>query len=137
MVDKKHQKKEAPLLSKRRYHRLLAIAGISISLVSIIPLLIMTLVSYLQYQRAFHRQLIRPISRLTSKVKRSLEFFLDERRAALSFVIREMPLEALQDQARLARILKNMKKAFGGADGKPGIARGNRHRRGKGLGEGP
>jgi signal transduction histidine kinase len=103
-----------PLLHKRRYRRLLISAGFSIALVAVVPLVIMSLVNYYQYQDAFHTEQIRPIARLASNAKRSLEFFLAERLSALSLVIREKKVDDLLDQASLNQLLANMKNSFGG-----------------------
>jgi signal transduction histidine kinase len=104
----------SPLLHKKRYRRLLVRSGLSITAVSVFPLVIMTLINYHQYQEAFHQEMIRPISRLTSNAKRSLEFFLSERSSALIMVMREKSIGELRDRKNLNRLLENMKKSFGG-----------------------
>jgi two-component system NtrC family sensor kinase len=103
-----------PLLHKKRYRRLLVRSGFSIAAVSVFPLVIMTLINYHQYQEAFHKEMIRPITRLTSNAQRSLEFFLSERSSALTMVIREKSIDELRDQKSLNRLLDNMKRSFGG-----------------------
>ena len=104
----------SPLLHKKRYRRLLIRSGLSIAAVSVFPLVIMTLINYHQYQEAFHKEMIRPISRLTSNAKRSLEFFLSERSSALVMVMREKSVDELRDRKSLNRLLENMKESFGG-----------------------
>ncbi len=103
-----------PLLHKRRYRRLLVGAGFSIALVSVIPLVIMTLINYHQYKEAFHTEMIRPIARYTSNAKQALESALSERLSALSLMVREKSVEDLTRQQKLKRLLINMKQAFGG-----------------------
>jgi len=103
-----------PLLHKRRYRRLLVVAGFSIALVSVIPLVIMTLINYHQYKEAFHTEMIRPIARYTSNAKQALESALSERLSAMSLVVREKSLEDLTNQQKLKRLFINMKQAFGG-----------------------
>jgi signal transduction histidine kinase len=104
----------SPLLHKKRYRRLLVSVGLSVAAVSVFPLVIMTWVNYHQYQQAFHSEMIRPITRLTSNAQRSLEFFLSERTSALTMVIREKSADELRDQKSLDRLLENMKASFGG-----------------------
>jgi len=104
----------SPLLHKKRYRRLLVRSGFSIAAVSVFPLVIMTVINYHQYQEAFHKEMIRPISRLTSNAKRSLEFFLSERSSALTMVMREKSIDELRDRKKLSRLLENMKESFGG-----------------------
>ncbi|MCP4604186.1 MAG: two-component sensor histidine kinase [Proteobacteria bacterium] len=102
------------LMTRRRYRRLLLYLFLSISIVSVAPLVIMTWANYHQYEEAFHTEQLRPIVRFTSNAKHSLEFFLKERLSALSLVVNETSLKDLSDQKRLNRLLRHMKNAFGG-----------------------
>jgi signal transduction histidine kinase len=104
----------SPLLHKKRYRRLLVRSGLSIAAVSVFPLVIMTLINYYQYEEAFHKEMIRPISRLTSNAKHSLEFFLSERSSALVMVMREKSIDEFRDRKSLNKLLENMKESFGG-----------------------
>jgi len=99
---------------KSRYGRLWRYSILLTALVSIAPLVTMTAVSYYQYRRAFQEELNRPLLRLTSSVKRSIEFFLEERRAAMQFINSDKSFEELSDQEQLARVFRNMREAFGG-----------------------
>jgi len=99
---------------KSHYFRLWLYTCSLTALVSIAPLVIMSAISYYQYKKAFREELVRPIHRLTSSVKRSTEFFLEERRAAMEFINRDKSFAELADQEQLARIFRNMKEAFGG-----------------------
>ncbi|MBI5489392.1 MAG: two-component sensor histidine kinase [Deltaproteobacteria bacterium] len=103
-----------PLLHERRYRRLFVSATIAIALTAILPLIVMTVVNYLQYEEAFHTEMTRPIARLVGNAKKSLEFILAERLSALGMVIRERPLDDLRDPAKLGVVLANMKHSFGG-----------------------
>ena len=104
----------APLMPEGHYRRLLANSVLSVSLVAILPLVIMTLVNYYQYREAFRAEAIRPISRLTTNAKLSLESFLSERLSALTYVSTSSPPEELQDPKELRRLLGHMRTAFGG-----------------------
>jgi two-component system NtrC family sensor kinase len=99
---------------KSRYGRLWRYAILLTAFVSIAPLVTMTAVSYYQYRRAFQDELNRPLLRLTSSVKRSIEFFLEERRAAMQFINNDKSFEELSDRERLGQVFRNMREAFGG-----------------------
>jgi len=99
---------------KSRYGRLWRYSILLTALVSIAPLVTMTAVNYYQYRRAFQEELNRPLLRLTSSVKRSIEFFLEERRSAMQFINSDKSFEELSDQKRLARAFRNMRESFGG-----------------------
>jgi len=105
---------EEPLLSAARYRKILLAAVISVSVVAIAPLLIMTGVNYYQYEQAFQEEQTRPMVRFVTNGKQSIEAFLSERTAALQYVLREETHDGLQDPELLARVLANMKAAFGG-----------------------
>jgi signal transduction histidine kinase len=82
--------------------------------ICILPLIIMTVVNYTQYKRTLQQEMVQPISHLTSNMKRVLAFFLEERRAALNFIVQERSLEELIDQDTLENIFNTLKRAFGG-----------------------
>jgi two-component system NtrC family sensor kinase len=102
------------LVSERHYRRMLWMSVLSVSLVAVIPLVIMTVINYYQYQEALHVESIRPIARLTANVKLTLESYLSERLSALSFVSRSEPNNGLRTQIRLNQLLTHLKRAFGG-----------------------
>lgn len=103
-----------PPLHRRRYRALMWQAGLSISLIAVLPLLVMTWINYSQFEETFHQELIRPVARFTANAKRSLEAFLRERISALDLIIREKSITELSDKKALSRLLSNMKEAFGG-----------------------
>jgi signal transduction histidine kinase len=102
------------LTSARQYRQLKLFSAVSIALVAVIPLIIMTGINYHQYQQAFHEELVRPISQITTNAERSMEFFISERLSALSLVVHEESFDELQDARRLQRLLSSMKRSFGG-----------------------
>jgi two-component system NtrC family sensor kinase len=97
-----------------RYARLWRFTVLITAGVSLTPLIIITVYDYYQYQKAFRQEMIYPILRLTSSTKNSMEFFLEERRSALSYIIQDKSLEDLANQESLGKILRNMKSTFGG-----------------------
>jgi len=97
-----------------RYRRLWWFSVVFTALVSLTPLVIMTLVNFHQYERTFTAEMIQPIAGLTSTSGRFITDFLMERRAALSYVVRREPYEDLCDPAKLGRVFLDMKESFGG-----------------------
>jgi len=69
--------------SPRTYRGLLRRVVISTAAVAFVPLLIMTVINTLGYRQAIKDEHRKPISRLTSNSKRTVEFFLQERESAL------------------------------------------------------
>ncbi|MFA6811090.1 MAG: ATP-binding protein [Desulfoplanes sp.] len=84
------------------------------STVSILPLLMLTGMNLNQYQEAMHTEMAYPAYRLVSNVKRSISFFLEERRSALTFLVEDNSFEQLTDQRHLAQLFMHLRKSFGG-----------------------
>jgi two-component system NtrC family sensor kinase len=80
--------------------------------VSLTPLIIVTAVTLYQHRRLFRNEATQPISDLTSNAKRSLEFFLAERRSALTFIINDNTFDELCDPDELARIAANLNRSM-------------------------
>jgi len=97
-----------------RYRRLFKAVALSACIVSLAPLIILSVLNYHQYKRAYRADLIHPISLLTSNTKRSLEFFLSQRRSALKMIINDKSFDELCDQRLLEEIFGNLKTSFGG-----------------------
>ncbi len=97
-----------------RYHRLWRRSVLMLSTFCLLPLFIMTAANYYQYRQAMHQQMIQPIYRQTSNMKRSLAFLLEERRFALNFLVRERSFQELTDQKKLGETLKHLTQTFGG-----------------------
>lgn len=102
------------LISRRRYGRIAVMAVLAVSAVALLPLLIMSGITYHQYQEAFYSDLTRPMLRFAAAGKQSLESFLSERRSALAMTSAEASFAALQDPRRLDSLLTNMNQSFGG-----------------------
>ncbi len=84
------------------------------SAVTLLPLIIITLVDYNFTQRAIESDILMRTSRITSNAKRSLSFFLTERKYALDFLVHDNSFDSLNDEEHLADILENLQKGFGG-----------------------
>jgi two-component system NtrC family sensor kinase len=97
-----------------RYRRLWKYTVSLTAIVSLAPLVIMTVVNYYLDQKVHKAEMIHPISQHTSNTQRSLEFFIEERLSALNYIIHDKSFEDLVDQKRLNTIFGNMKNSFGG-----------------------
>src|SRR4030065_2865344 len=97
-----------------RYRRLWKYSGSLTSLVSLAPLVIMTVVNYYLDQKMHRVEMTHPISQHTSNTKRSLEFFIEGRLSALNLIINDKSFADLVDQKRLNTVLRNMRNSFGG-----------------------
>ena len=90
---------------------------VSVSLtagVTLLPLIAITLIDYNVTQNAIESEILLRTARIASNAKRSISFFLDERKSALDFLIHDNSFESLMDEQNLARILGNLRKGFGG-----------------------
>ena len=81
--------------------------------VSLIPLIFITIVDYKVTQRSIESEFLLRTARTVSNLRRTVYFFLEERRYSLDFIIHENKFEELKDPARLAKILENLRKSFG------------------------
>jgi two-component system NtrC family sensor kinase len=102
------------LISRRRYRKMILVAVLSVSAVAVAPLLIMSSITYHQYQEAFRAELTRPMLRFAVAGKQAIESYLSEQVAALAMVARETSLKELRDPGRLSSLLTNMNQTFGG-----------------------
>ncbi len=112
-ADKKTKRAQAILHEPEgAYRRTLFIVVGCAAAVSLIPLFLMTVVNYHQYDRAVREDAKQIVRRFTSNNRRALEYFLEERLAALTYIVHDTPPERLRDDAELARILKNMNRSL-------------------------
>ncbi len=80
--------------------------------VALIPLVVMAAINYYQYQSALKEEIVRPVRRLITSTKHTLELFLTERESTLRLLIRERTFEELSDQARLNHISQSLRHEF-------------------------
>ncbi len=97
-----------------RYRRLRRNSVIITSLVALIPLFILTFFNYLQDKEAFKGESRFTVLRILSNTKRTLEFVLEERGAALSLIMKERSYEELASNDALKTTLANLRESFGG-----------------------
>ncbi|MFH1124855.1 MAG: ATP-binding protein [Pseudomonadota bacterium] len=96
------------------FRRIWKLAVLLMAGVALVPLIFLTAIDYRVTQRSLESEILLRTSRLVSNTRRNISFFLSERMAALDFIARDNSFEALNDSDRLAEILDNMRKAFGG-----------------------
>ncbi|MFC1884100.1 ATP-binding protein [Thermodesulfobacteriota bacterium] len=98
----------------RRYKLLRRNMMLIMLLVTLVPLFLMALVNYHEYQKALKREIIVPMGTLVNKTKHSFELFLTERLSAVSFISSAYSFQELSDQNTLNRIFQVMRQEFGG-----------------------
>jgi signal transduction histidine kinase len=84
------------------------------AMAALAPLLFMTAIDYNVSQKAIEADIHYQTARLVSNTRRSISFFLSERKSALDFIDKDNTYAALSDPSRLTALLDNLKKGFGG-----------------------
>ena len=82
--------------------------------VALVPLIIWALAGYRLNLDTIESELVLRTSQLVSNSWRSVSLFISERRSVLDFIAHDHTFETLNDKTRLATILDNIKKRFGG-----------------------
>ena len=82
--------------------------------VTIVPLTLMAVINYHQYQTSLKAEIVNPMRILSSKTKHSFELFLEERQSYVKFIASAYPLKDLTDQNNLNRIFRVLKKEMEG-----------------------
>lgn len=96
------------------FRRIWKLAVVLVSLVALIPLVSITLIDYGVTQHSVESEVLLRTARLVSNTRRTVSFFLAQRRSALDFVVRDNGYNSLRDPKRLSEILENLKQGFGG-----------------------
>jgi two-component system NtrC family sensor kinase len=97
-----------------RYRRLKRNVVIASCIVALLPLVILTIINYLQDKDAYSAENNFAVAQILSNTKRTLEFVIEERRSALALIIREQSYRELANDSALANTLQNLKNSFGG-----------------------
>ena len=79
---------------------------------TIVPLIMMALINYHQYQSSLKQEMIDPTKLLVSKTRHSFEFFLNERQSLIKSISYFYSLNDLCDEKTLNHILFTLKKEF-------------------------
>ncbi len=109
-----HDVAAGPFKSLFNFRRIWKQAAFLTAGVALIPLILMAIIDYNVTQNAIESEILLRTSRLVSNTRRSISFFLDERKFALNFIIHDNTFERLKDPERLSEILGNLKKSLGG-----------------------
>ena len=96
------------------YRRVWAILIVSLALTCLVPLSIITLIHQRLVDQAMNVERILRAERVASNARRSVGNFLEERMAALRFIVNEDDLKKLLQPGQLDTLLKNLKIGFGG-----------------------
>jgi two-component system NtrC family sensor kinase len=82
--------------------------------VALVPLIIWALAGYRLNLDTTESELVLRTSQLVSNSWRSVSLFISERRSVLDFIAHDHTFETLNDKTRVAEILDNLNKRFGG-----------------------
>ncbi len=110
------QERETRLLRGEflNYRRIWLLSFVLTAAFAIIPVIFFAVIDYNLTRGSLENDAEARASRLASNTWRSISFFLDERKNALSYVVRADAFEDLCAPKRLADILSNLHKSFGG-----------------------
>jgi two-component system, NtrC family, sensor kinase len=100
--------------SPRRYTVLRRNMVLFMVVVSVVPLFLMAVINYQEFEKALKPEMIRPLASLVSKTKHSVELFLAERISTVSFVASAYSFDELANQQMLQQIFQVMRQEFGG-----------------------
>lgn len=97
-----------------RYRRLRRSVIAGTAVVSLLPLFILTAISFYQDRQAYYAENTFAVTQVLSNTRRTLEFVIEERRAAIALMVREQPYRELASNEALGKSLQNLNNAFGG-----------------------
>lgn len=83
------------------------------SVVSLGPLIFITLVDYNVTQRSVKSEILLRTQRIVSNTRRTVSFFLGERKSSLDFIALDNNFKELNEVQRLTEILENLREGFG------------------------
>lgn len=81
---------------------------------TLLPLIVITSLDYKVTQNSIESEILLRTSRTVSNTKRTLSFFLMERKSALDFIVRDNSFDQLNQSRRLSQILNNLRNVLGG-----------------------
>ncbi|MFO7965206.1 MAG: ATP-binding protein [Desulfobacterales bacterium] len=80
---------------------------------AVVPVIFFALIDYNLTKHSVEYEAVLRMSRIVSNRWRSVSFFLNQRKSALSFTVYDNSYKALRDSTRLSEILTNLQKGFG------------------------
>ncbi|CCO25315.1 sensor histidine kinase [Maridesulfovibrio hydrothermalis] len=96
------------------YKRIWQLCFAILVVVSLIPILIMASIDFSVTGGAVKSENTLRAARTTSNTRRAISYFLEERKSALKLIIELNDFRSFDDKDRLARMLRGLKKSFGG-----------------------
>lgn len=102
---------DGTLIDYRKYW----LVSVSIrTLVSLLPMGILLIFTYMLQDKAIKNENNFLITRLTSNTSRSITYYLEERLDALKFIIQQNRIDTIKNSEELSQLLHNLKMGFGG-----------------------
>ncbi len=95
------------------YRRIWKLSVLLTSIVVLVPLVFITVVGYKVTEHDLEIEFRLRTARIVSNTRRTIDFFLSERRSALKFIVNDNTFSELYDPARLYAILESLKQSFG------------------------
>ncbi|MBW2709037.1 MAG: two-component sensor histidine kinase, partial [Deltaproteobacteria bacterium] len=105
---------EGPYGSHFNFRRTWYAAVCLTSAVVLAPLIFMAVMDYRATRHEVESEILLRTSRLVSNTRRTLSYFLDERKAALDFIVHDNNFKLNVTPERMEQVLENLKKSFGG-----------------------
>jgi two-component system NtrC family sensor kinase len=96
------------------FRRIWKMAVFLTAAVTLIPLLAITWVDYRVTRNSLEYEILLQTARVVSNTRRTIWYFLIERKAAIDFIVQDNSYATLTVSTQLSRILENLKKGFGG-----------------------
>jgi signal transduction histidine kinase len=103
-----------PFHTFSNYLNIWVISILILSLTSLTPLVMATFLNQRMLKQSVDSELVLHTEQVTSNVKHSIQFFLEQRLNALRFIINETAYYSLSNNEILRKILRNLKLGFGG-----------------------
>lgn len=103
-----------PFRQMFNYRRIWRKAILLVSLVTLLPLVIITIVDYNYTEKSIESENILRTLRNGSNARRTISYYLQEHRSALTFITKDNSPEQLQNTAHLQGILNNLQESFAG-----------------------
>ncbi|MEE4136905.1 MAG: cache domain-containing protein, partial [Desulforhopalus sp.] len=104
---------QASIPERLNFRRIWKLALILTSIVTLLPLIIITVIDYQFTQKSIESENLLRTLRVGSNAKRAVSHFLHERFSALSYVVHSNSYESLKNHDNLTAILNNLNKSFG------------------------
>jgi len=105
---------EGPYSSQFNFRRTWYAAVCLTSAVVLAPLIFMAVMDYRATRHDVESEILLRTSRLVSNTRRTLSYFLDERKSALDFIVHDNNFKLNVNPERMEQVLENLKKSFGG-----------------------